>query len=639
MNRQPQSSPMSQAAAKLSFDVYEADPRAGELRKHGYRIQLEDRPFRALVILLQNANSVVTREELQAQLWPSDVFIDFNQGLNAAIGKIRRSLNDSAEKPRFIETVGRRGYRFIGKVSSEPAEPSTAIQDLVPNQPETRARTGRQFKGPAAIVALLVLIALGYVIQSNGLLKRKFWSTNGQPIKSLAVLPLENLSGEPGQEYFVDGMTDELIANLSKIRSLRVASRTSIAHLKGTKKTLPEISRELNVDAVVEGSVSRVGSKIRIRAELTRAVNDEHLWAASYSTNLSDVLGVQAEMAEQIATEIDRHLSPDEKNAVTHSARPASPAAYDAFLLGRYYYNQSGRDGMTKSCFYFEQAVKADPNYALAFGGLADCTVGFSTWGLMTPDKAMPQARALAKKALEIDETLASAHGTLGSILLNYDWDWDAARGELQRAAELDPNNSDMHLRLASYYATVGRLDDAERETKLALALDPVSRVAYRNLSWIYLATGHYPEAEKTIKTCVELDPNFPTANASLRFLYDREKMYDQAVSAMRDEARVDKEYALAENVEAIYHKSGYEHAKQYYLAARIDKAVQEKSPAFFIATLYANMGNTTKALDYLEQAYRRREGINRLKVTPEFADLRLEPRFQQLLKNMNLAN
>ena len=637
MNRQPQSSPMSQAAAKLSFDVYEADPRAGELRKHGYRIPLEDRPFRALVILLQNANSVVTREELQAQLWPSDVFIDFNQGLNAAIGKIRRALNDSAEKPRFIETVGRRGYRFIGEVSSEPAEPSAAIQDLVPIQTERRAPVlqSRQLRGAAAIVALLVLIGLSYFIQS----KLKFWSTNGQPIKSLAVLPLENLSGEPGQEYFVDGMTDELIANLSKIRSLRVASRTSIAHLKGTKKTLPEISRELNVDAVVEGSVSRVGNKIRIRAELTRAVNDEHLWAASYSTNLSDVLGVQAEMAEQIATEIDRHLTPDEENAVTHSARPASPAAYDAFLLGRYYYNQSGRDGMTKSCFYFEQAVKADANYAQAFGGLADCTVGFSIWGLMMPDKAMPQARALAKKALELDETLASAHGTLGSILLNYDWDWDAARSELQRAAELDPNSSEMHLRLASYYATVSRLDDAERETKHALVLDPVSRAAYRNLSWIYLATSHYPEAEKTIKTCVELDPNFPTANASLRFLYDREKMYDQAVSAMRDEARVDKEYDLAENVEATYRKSGYEHAKQYYLAARIDKAVHGKAPAFFIATLYANMGNTTKALDYLEQAYRRREGINRLKVTPEFADLRSEPRFQELLKNMNLGN
>src|SRR5215472_11088122 len=633
---------MPQPSAKLSFDVYEADPRAGELRKHGFRIPLEDRPFRALVILLEHANSVVTREELQAQLWPSDVFIDFNQGLNAAIGKIRRALNDNPEKPRFLETVGRRGYRFIGQVTVKASESSHEAQEAAP----TPSPAGAQVSGTASRVrswvsalGLLILLGLGYVA-SNGFLKRKWWGGNaGQPITSLAVLPLDNLSQEPGQEYFVDGMTDELIANLSKIRSLRVASRTSIAHLKGTKKTLPEISRELNVDAVVEGSVSRVGNKIRIRAELTRAVNDEHLWAASYSTNLSDVLGVQAEMAEQIATEIDRHLTPDEKNAVTHSARPAIPAAYDAFLLGRYYYNQSGRDGMTKSCFYFEQAVKADPNYAQAFGGMADCTVGFSTWGLMMPDKAMPQARALARKALELDETLASAHGTLGSILLNYDWDWDAARSELQRAAELDPNNSDMHLRLASYYATVGRLDDAERETKLALVLDPVSRAAYRNLSWIYLATSHYPEAEKTIKTCVELDPNFPTANASLRFLYDREKMYDQAVSAMRDEARVDKEYALAENVEAIYRKSGYEHAKQYYLAARIDKAVQEKSPAFFIATLYANMGNTTKALDYLEQAFRHREGINRLKVTPEFADLRSEPRFQQLLKNMNLAN
>src|SRR5260370_784006 len=308
---------MPHAPVKLCFDAYEADLRAGELRKHGFRIPLEDRPFRALVILLQHANLVVTREELQAQLWPSDVFIDFNQGLNAAIGKIRRALNDSPEKPRFIETLGRQGNRFIGQVSAEP-----------------------------------------------------------------------------GQEYFVDGMTDELIANLSKLRSLRVASRTSIAHLKGTKKTLPEISRELNVDAVVEGSVSRVGNKIRIRAELTRAVNDEHLWAASYSTNLSDVLGVQAQMAEQIATEVDRHLTPSEKLPLTQVARPASPAAYDAFLLGRYYYNQSGREGMTKSCFYFDQSIKTDPKYAVAYGGLADCTVGLSTWGLMSPDPTTPLPQA-----------------------------------------------------------------------------------------------------------------------------------------------------------------------------------------------------------------------------------------------------
>lgn len=489
------------------------------------------------------------------------------------------------------------------------------------------------------IVALLAVIALGYLLQGSGVFRRKFWNANGgQPIKSLAVLPLENLSQEPGQEYFVDGMTDELIANLSKIRSLRVASRTSIAHLKGSKKTLPEVSRELNVDAVVEGSVSRVGNKIRIRAELTRATNDEHLWTASYTTNLSDVLGVQAQMAEQIATEIDRHLTPDEKLAVSGARRPANPAAYDAFLLGRYYYNQSGREGMTKSCLYFSQAIKADSKYAAAYGGMADCTVGFSIWGLMMPDQAMPQARDLAKQALELDDTLASVHGTLGSILLNYDWDWDAARNELQRAAELDPNNSDMHLRLASYYATVGRLDDAERETKLSLALDPVSRAAYRNLSWLYIATGRYTEAEKTLKTCVELDPNFPTAHAALRFLYDREKMYSSAVAAMRDEARVEKDYALAENVEAIYRKSGYEQAKQFYLAAKLDKAVQEKASAFFIATLYANMGNNAKALDYLEQAYHRREGINRLKVTPEFDALRSEPRFQQLLKNLRLA-
>lgn len=632
---------MPQPSAKLSFGVYEADPRAGELRKHGFCIPLEDRPFRALVILLEHANSVVTREELQAQLWPSDVFIDFNQGLNAAIGKIRRALNDHPEKPRFIETVGRRGYRFIGQVTVKPSESSHEAQDAAPTPSPAEAQvsgTRSRVRGWVSALGLLILLGLGYVA-SNGFLKRKWWGANAdQPIKSLAVLPLENLSEEPGQEYFVDGMTDELIANLSKIRSLRVASRTSIAHLKGTKKTLPEISHELNVDAVVEGSVSRVGAKIRIRAELTRATNDEHLWAASYSTTLSDVLGIQAEMAEQIADEIDRHLGVHEKETLTPSAAPANPAAYDDYLLGRYYYNQSGRDGMTKSCHFFQQAIKTDPNYAAAYGGMADCTVGFSTWALMSPDKAMPQARALAKKALELDDTLASVHGTLGSILLNYDWDWDAAFGELQKATELDPNNSEMHLRLASYYATVGKLDDAERETKLALALDPVSRAAYRNLSWLYLATGRYPEAETTLKTCVALDPNFPTAHAGLRFLYERENKYPEAVSAMLDEARVEKDYGLADKVESIYHKNGYQQAKQYYFSARIDKAIEQKQSAFFIATLYANMGNNAKAIDYLNQAYRRHEGINRLKFTPEFDRLRSDPRFQQLLKNLRLA-
>src|SRR5260370_9183920 len=268
-------------------------------------------------------------------------------------------------------------------------------------------------------------------------------------------------------------------------------------------------------------------------------------------------------MAEQIAKEFDGHLTPSEKLPLTQVARPASPADYDAFLLGRYYYNQSGREGMTKCCFYYDQSTKTERKHAVAYGGLADCTVGLSTWGLMMHDQAMPQGRALARKALELDDTLASAHGTLGSILLDYDWDWDAARSELQRAAELDPNNSDMHLRLGSYYATVGRLDDAERETKLSLTLDPVSRAAYRNLSWVYLATGRYSEAEKTLKTCVELDPNFPTAHAGLRFLYDHEKRYSFAVSAMRDEATGEKEYALADNVETIYQKSGYEQAKQ----------------------------------------------------------------------------
>lgn len=648
---------------KLRFDVYEADPHAGELRKYGYRIRLEDRPFRALLILLRHANEVVTREELQKQLWPADVFVDFDHGLNTAIAKIRRALNDSADQPRFVETVGRRGYRFVAEVvtdlqqasaeSSSTTSPNQVQQGNKPVSGPTedealqgaalarmRSRSSRQLRLIVVMAGMLVL-AVGVIVLVQTYAGRKLSNVSaGHPIQSLAVLPLENLSGDPGQEYFSDGMTDELITNLSKIKALRVASRTSVIHLKGTKKTMPEIAQELKVDAIVEGSVSRVGSQIRIRTQLIRAASDEHLWAASYTTNMQDILRVQSEIAQQVATEIRGHLNPQEQRSLAESSRPANPEAYEAYLKGRYYFNQFTAEGFKKSCSYFEEVIKTDPAYAPGYSAMADCYTGLSSWGLMPPATAMPKARAMAKKAIELDDALPAAHGVLGTILLNYDWDWPAAYAELQKAADLDPNNSDTHLRLVSYYRTVGRVDDAAREGKLAVQLDPVSPRTYRSLGWLYLFAGQYENAESEFKKCLEFDPNFPSVHAGLFYVYDHKKMFPSAMSELLVQARTSQKNDLAETLDRVYHEKGYEEARKSYFESELKDALKNEPDPFFAAGEYALLGNKGKALDYLELAYRQRSNyMTQLKVNFYFDGLRSEPRFQHLLERLRLAD
>jgi TolB-like protein/DNA-binding winged helix-turn-helix (wHTH) protein len=644
---------------KLYFDAYEVDPRAGEVRKHGFRVRLEDRPFRALLMLLRNANEVVTREELQKELWASDVFVDFDNGLNKAIVKIRRALNDSADKPRFIETLGRHGYRFLAEVRLGPPQPPPAIseaQAVAPssNQPNAanemgvvaeaapgRERFGRRSRLIIAMAALsVVTAAVIFLIQTYGPRGRKLWGKAGQPIQSLAVLPLENLSGDPGQDYFVDGMTDELITNLSKIRGLRVASRASVLHLKGTRKTMPEIAQELKVDAVVEGSVSRVGNQIRIRTQLIRGASDEHMWASSDTTNLQDILRVQAEIARQIAREIRGRLTPQEQHYLADSRRPATPEAYEAYLKGRYYFNQTGREGFAKSCASFEQSINIEPGYAAAYSGMANCYSGLASVGLMLPEEAVPKARAMATRALELDDTLADAHEALGVIRLNYDWDWPGAYTELQKASELDPNDSMIHVYLVSYYRTVGRIDDAVREAKLAQQLDPTSALAHRSLGWLYVFAGRYEDAEPELKKCLELDPHFFATHSFLFRVYEREKMLSRAVSEMEQDLRANEQYALAEGLHRIYQRSGYQKARKYYLELKIKNSIKYKVTAYDFAVWYALLGNNEKALDYLELSYRHRENhMNKLKVNSDFDGLRAEPRFQQLLKNLRLAD
>src|SRR6266853_518436 len=370
----------------IRFGVYEVDLRAGELRKQGRKVKLQEQPFQILQVLLEHPGEVVTREELQRRIWPSDTFVDFDHGIYNAIRRLREALEDSAETPHYVETLARRGYRFVGRL--DPASTSTP-----------------------------------------------------SPIRSLAVLPLENLSHDPEQEYFAEGLTEALITTLAKIGELRVVSRTSIMLYKGVRKPLREIARELEVDAIIEGTVLRAADRVRITAQLIDAAKETHLWAESYERDLRDVLTLQSEVAQAVAREVQVKLTPQEQAHIAH-VRRVDPEAYEAYLKGRYHWNW--RPGVRKSIEYFEQAIAKDPTYAAAYAGLADCLSALSAWGVVPASEGCVKARALAEKALKLDPSSGEAHTSL-ALAAMYDFDFLTAQREFERSLELSPRYATGH--------------------------------------------------------------------------------------------------------------------------------------------------------------------------------------------------
>ncbi len=421
----------------VRFGVFEVDLRSGELHKQGLKIKLQGQPIQILSVLLERPGELVTREELREKLWPADTFVDFEHGLNAAIKKLRAALGDSADNPRFVETLHRRGYRFIASVKGLGA-PVGGV-------------------GPA-------------------------------PIESLAVLPLENLSGDPEQEYFADGMTEALIGDLGKIGALRVISRTSVMQYKKVRKPLPEIARELNVDAVVEGSVLRADDRVRITAQLIRAVPEQHLWAQSYERDLRDILVLQREVARAIAREIKIALTPEEQTRLA-SARPVNPEAYETCLKGRFYWYKLTPQDLETALQYFELALEKDPNYALAYIGIADVWGARAFFGVVPPREAFPKDNAAGLRALELDDTLAEGHYGLGSIRSFYEWDWAAGEAEYQRAIELNPNFARVRIFYGHFLSSMRRPQEGMAQFERGLELDPLNSAfqAFSGWNLLYL--------------------------------------------------------------------------------------------------------------------------------------------------------
>jgi TolB-like protein/DNA-binding winged helix-turn-helix (wHTH) protein/Flp pilus assembly protein TadD len=632
----------------VRFGTFEVSLQSGEVRKGGLRIRVQQQPMKLLEILLEHPGEVVTREELRSRVWPSESFGDFDQALNIAIGKLRSALGDSAESPRFIETLPKRGYRFIADVSVVDTEARPKRQEpLAGDLPATDL--GHKIQGIGLPVAperrLLptrwIVVALALVLSLAILSLWRFRSQTPAPtgIRSLAVLPLDNLSGEASQNYFADGMTDELITDLAQISALRVISRTSVMVYKGARKPLPQIARELNVDAVVEGTVLRSGDRVRITAQLIEASTDKHLWSQSYEGDLRDTLTLQKKVASAIADQIRINLTPREEAALK-SVKVVNPEAYESYLKGRYFWNKRSADGLKAALAYFKQAIEEDPKYAQAYSGLADTYALLGDWqyAVMTPKEAFPQAKAAAIKALELDSTLGEAHNSLAFVLDGFDWDFDSAGKEFQRAIELNPGYATAHHWYAWHLSLLGRYDEAIAEMRKAENLDPLSLIINADLAELLVLAHSDDESIRQSRKTIEMDPNFALAHNQLAQAYLQKQMYDEAVAELKTAVQLSGgSPAFIANLARAYVASGKRNEAVKLLGDLKKRSNPGYSNASEIAVIYVSLGDTDQAMNWLEKGYDERFNPGVL-LRPGFDPLRSDPRFQSLVHRIGLA-
>jgi len=632
----------------VRFGTFEVSLQSGEVRKGGLRIRVQQQPMKLLEILLEHPGEVVTREELRSRVWPSESFGDFDQALNIAIGKLRSALGDSAESPRFIETLPKRGYRFIADVSVVDTEARPKRQEpLAGDLPATDL--GHKIQGIGLPVAperrLLptrwIVVALALVLSLAILSLWRFRSQTPAPtgIRSLAVLPLDNLSGEASQNYFADGMTDELITDLAQISALRVISRTSVMVYKGARKPLPQIARELNVDAVVEGTVLRSGDRVRITAQLIEASTDKHLWSQSYEGDLRDTLTLQKKVARAIADQIRINLTPREEAALK-SVKVVNPEAYESYLKGRYFWNKRSADGLKAALAYFKQAIEEDPKYAQAYSGLADTYALLGDWqyAVMTPKEAFPQAKAAAIKALELDSTLGEAHNSLAFVLDGFDWDFDSAGKEFQRAIELNPGYATAHHWYAWHLSLLGRYDEAIAEMRKAENLGPLSLIINADLAELLVLAHSDDESIRQSRKTIEMDPNFALAHNQLAQAYLQKQMYDEAVAELKTAVQLSGgSPAFIANLARAYVASGKRNEAVKLLGDLKKRSNPGYSNASEIAVIYVSLGDTDQAMNWLEKGYDERFNPGVL-LRPGFDPLRSDPRFQSLVHRIGLA-
>ncbi len=570
------------SSSVVRFGVFEVDFRNGELRKSGVRLKLPAQPLQVLEALLEQPGKLIARDELRRRLWPADTFVDFDNALNTAVNKLREALCDTASNPRFVETLPRRGYRFVGNVDFAAKAAQRAQHSTMP---------------------------------------------------MLAVLPFENLGGDPEQEYFSDGLTEEMISQLGRRHSARlgVIARTSAMQYKGTHKSIHEIAHELGVDFVLEGTVRRGGDRVRISAQLIRAADQVHLWADSYDRTLVDILAIQTEVANHIDRSLAMELLPGEPVAAINTA------AYEAYLKGRFHWNRRTEEGFKKAMACYQQSVELDPHYAQPYVGLTEIygvlgLYGVLGWRRFTPPVDIAgKAKAAVAKALEIDGSLPEAHTALAFARFVHDWDWRGAELGFQLALKLNSNQAMTHCWYALYLAAVARFDEAIAETKAALALDPLSLVANTHLGWILYLNRQYDEALQQLNRALDMDPDFAMAHGYLGVLYFQKMRYREA----------QREFGKA--FKSFGNPAVYAALRECYAKARKGEPTHavpgDLLPPYLRAIVQLSVGCKEQAMDSLERAYEERSGwLINLGVEPTLDGLRSDPRFMNLLQRLGLT-
>jgi TolB-like protein/Flp pilus assembly protein TadD len=578
----------------------------------------------------------VTREDIVGKLWGKDVFVDVDQSINAAVRKIRSALKDDTAHPRYLETVVGKGYRLVGEI--ELGHPLPNALEKPSQTASLRPHFG--WRGRSALLACAVLVVLLVVSTMTWFAWRRSTPVQHAQFHSIVVLPLANLSGDPAQEYFADGMTDELITEIAQVGSLRVISRTSAMHFKATAKTASEIARELNVDSVLEGSVVRSDGRVRITAQLIEARADAHLWAGSYEGEVKDVLEMQDAVARDVVKQIRLRLTTEQKARLSRS-RPVNPQAHEAYLKGLYSWNKRARAGLEKAIGYFDQAIAIDPNYALPYAGVAQSYIPLTYLGYVRGEDVRSKVAAALAKALELDDSLAEAHTALGSEKHFYEYDWAGAEREFKRAIELNPNYATAHQWYAQMLASEARGDEALVEHSRAMVLDPLSLIIVSGTGHRLYRLRRYEEAAVALRDAVEMDGNFPFAHWNLGLVYAQQKDFPTAIKELQKADILFRGNPLVLGGLGYAYAASGDKARARTVLLRLENQARQQyvDPDAF-ALVYAGLGNKDEAFGWLNKAIDDREGwVTFINAEPMLDSLRLDPRFEDLLRRLGLAH
>ncbi|MBK9166667.1 MAG: winged helix-turn-helix domain-containing protein [Bryobacterales bacterium] len=596
----------------IRFGVFELDPETGELRKSGVLLRLQPQPAKVLVLLASRPGEVVTREEIREHVWGSETFIEFDQGLNHCIKEIRAALGDQPDAARFIQTLPRRGYRFIAPVETDTPPPA------VPQHPRLRI----------AVVVLAVFAAIGI-----GAAAALFLRAPPPAIASLAVLPFQNFSGDPDQQYFSDGMTDALITDLSRIHSLRVISRTSVMRYRDTEEPLPAIARELGVDAVLEGSVVRDGNRVRVTAQLVEAATDRHLWAESYEREMDSILALQNEIVRNVTREVRVRLEPREEARLA-SARPINPATYEAYLRGMFHLNKATAADSAKGLEYLKQAVALDPGNAMAHAGLALGYIQVAHSAEAWTD-SLPRAKEAASTAIQLDPNLAEASASLGFVAGYWEWDWDEAFRHIERAIELSPSMPIAYYHRSWFNALFGRMPEAIADHERGRQLDPFNPLQTGWLAELYRWEGRYAEATAGAEGSIEIAPGFPVGYFVLGLIRQEQGRYDDALTFFRKAAEVSPAWRWVQGL--AYGEAGRQ-VEARKLLAELNGQPVDSWTAFWRMAIHAALGEMDEAFRWLRyEPHHAWLPWVRVLPWPGLTALRQDPRFPAELRRMNL--